>query len=58
MYLQNDYYYKVWGTSGININSLINGKDIFGFYIEKNTDLTPIVEKIALAIENYGLPYF
>ena len=36
----------------------INGKDIFGFYIEKNTDLTPIVEKITLAIENYGLPYF
>lgn len=58
MYLQNDYYYKGWGTSGININSLINGKDIFGFYIEKNTDLTPIVEKITLAIENYGLPYF
>lgn len=25
---------------------------------DMQTDLTPIVEKIALAIENYGLPYF
>ena len=58
MYLMNDYSYKGWKTIAINAVNIVPDDNVFGFYVEKDTNLELIVNLIIKAFEKYGLHIF
>lgn len=56
-FLKQEKYDKSWSTSSINIDSLINSANVYGFYINETTEFESIVEDILYNIKKYAFPF-
>ena len=56
-FIQNKKYEAKWGTANINIDTLMDSKVSYGFYVSESTELEPIVLDIFHAIEKYAFTF-
>lgn len=56
-FIRDEEYDKTKPTALTNISSLVNSKEVYGFYINANTDIVSVVENIILNINNHVLPF-
>lgn len=56
--IQNEKYDNRWATANINMSSLMNLSEPYGFYLDEKTDLELIIQQVFYAIKNYALAYF
>lgn len=56
-FLKQEKYDKRWSTSNINMDSLVNLPNVYGFYINETTEFIPIVKDIMYNIEKYAFPF-
>lgn len=56
-YLKGEKYDNKWPTGSINVDSLIDSKKIYSFYIESHTDVNPIINSIISVLEKYAFPF-
>ncbi len=57
-YLRMQKYDKKYPTADINVNALMNTDTVFGFYIDVDTDMKPIVNDIINVIVKYGFSFW
>lgn len=57
-FIQNEKYDAKWGTGNINIGALMDTKIPYGFYLNEDTALEPVVQNIFQAIERYALGFW
>lgn len=56
-FIRNEQYRKELPTGSHNLYYLINPREPYEFYIDRNTVVTPIAEDIVFNIERYAIPF-
>ena len=56
-FIQNQKYEAKWGTANINIDALMDTKVSYGFNVNENTEIEPIVQNILNTIVKYAFSF-